>query len=82
MAKKEKTEATCNLGNTYKIADEVGETTEEKKGNSNIGEAYVNFKDFQNSINYLKKSLKFFRQVGDRAGEGKAYCNLGNAITV
>ena len=51
MAAKGQTEATCNLGNTNKIADEVGERTEEEKRNSTIGNAYVNFKDFQNSIN-------------------------------
>ena len=51
MAAKGQTEATCNLGNTNKIADEVGERTGEEKRNSTIGNAYVNFKDFQNSIN-------------------------------
>ena len=79
MAAKGQTEATCNLGNTNQIADKVGERTEEEKRNSTIGDACVNFKDFQNTINYLEICLKFFRQVGDRAGEGKAYCNLGNA---
>ena len=81
MAAKGQTEASCNLRNTNKIADEVGERTEKEKGNSTIGDAYeyVKFKDFQNSINYLEICLKFFRQVGDRAGEGKVNCNLGNA---
>ena len=78
MAAKGQTEATT-CKNTNKIADEVGERTEEEKRNSTIGDACVNFKDFQNTINYLEICLKFFRQVGDRAGEGKAYCNLGNA---
>ena len=80
MAAKGQTKATCNLANTNKIADEVGERTEEEKGNSTIGDAYINFKDLQNSINYLEICLKFFRQVGERAGEGKAYCNLSIAF--
>ena len=34
MAAKGQTEATCNLGNTNKIADEVGERTGEENENS------------------------------------------------
>ena len=82
MAAKGQTEASSNLGNTNKIAGEVGERTEEEKGNSTIGDAYVNFKDFQNSINYLEICLKFFRQVGDRAGEGLPTVILATPITV
>ena len=80
MAAKEQTEATCNLGDTNKITDKVGERTEEEKGNSTIGDAYVNFKDFQKTIEYHKRRLKISKEVGDKAGEGKAYCNLGNAF--
>ena len=79
MAAKGRTEATCNLENTGKIADEVEERTEEEQGNSTIGDAYVNFKDFQKTIEYHKRHLKISKEVGDKAGEGKAYCNLGNA---
>ena len=79
MAAKGQTGATCNLGNTNKIADEVGERTEEEKGDSTIGDAYINFKDFQKAIEYHARDLKISKEVGDRAGEGKAYCNLGNA---
>ena len=59
----------------------------------NIGDAYVNFKDFQRAlgiayyslgdfrkaIEYHKRYLKISKEVGDRAGEGAAYCNLGVA---
>ncbi|XP_073229372.1 uncharacterized protein [Porites lutea] len=61
--------------------------------NSNIGDEYVNFKDFQNAlgiayhslghfrkaIEYHERHLKISKEVGDRAGEGKAYGNLGVA---
>ncbi|CAH3196420.1 unnamed protein product, partial [Porites evermanni] len=30
-------------------------------------------------IEYHERHLKISKEVGDRAGEGKAYCNLGNA---
>ena len=35
--------------------------------------------DFQKAIEYHERHLKISKEVGDRAGEGKAYCNLGNA---
>ena len=61
--------------------------------NGNIGDPFVNFKDFQNAlgiayyslgdfqkaIEYHERHLKISKEVGDRAGEGKAYCNLGIA---
>ena len=71
------TEANCNLGNTNEIDNEVGETREKEKGNSNIGDAYVNLKDFRNAIKYLEVYLKRSKEVGDRAREGEAYDNLG-----
>ena len=59
----------------------------------NIGDAYVNFKDFQRAlgiayyrlgdfrkaIEYHERYLKISTEVGDRAGEGGAYGNLGVA---
>ena len=61
--------------------------------NGNIGDPFVNFKDFQHAlgiayyslgdfrkaIEYHERHLKISKEVGDRAGEGKAYGNLGNA---
>ena len=61
--------------------------------NGNIGDPFVNFKDFQHAlgiayyslgdfrkaIEYHKRHLKISKEVGDRAGEGSAYGNLGNA---
>ncbi|CAH3186124.1 unnamed protein product [Porites evermanni] len=61
--------------------------------NGNIGDPFVNFKDFQHAlgiayyslgdfrkaIEYHERHLEISREVGDRAGERKAYCNLGNA---
>ena len=61
--------------------------------NGNIGDAYVNFKDFQHAlgiayhrlgdfrkaIEYHERHLKISKEVKDRAGEGSAYGNLGNA---
>ena len=79
MAEKGQTEENCNLRNTNKIDNEVGEKREEERGNSNISDAYVNLKDFKNAINCLEINLKLSKEVGDRAGEGIAYGNLGNA---
>ncbi|XP_073229373.1 uncharacterized protein [Porites lutea] len=61
--------------------------------NGNIGEPFVNFKDFQHAlgiayyslgdfrkaIEYHERHLKISKEVGDRAGEGRAYGNLGIA---
>ena len=30
------------------------------------------------AIEYHERDLKISKEVGDRAGEGRAYCNLGN----
>ena len=35
--------------------------------------------DFRKAIEYLEKHLKIAIEIGDRAGEGRAYGNLGNA---
>ena len=59
----------------------------------NIGDVYVNFKDFQRAlgiayyrlgdfrkaIEYHERYLKISTEVGDRAGEGGAYGELGVA---
>ena len=59
----------------------------------NIGDAYVNYKDFQHAlgiayyslgdfrkaIEYHERYLKISKEVGDRAGEGRAYRILGVA---
>ena len=34
---------------------------------------------FQRAIEYDEKDVSITKDVGDRAGEGRAYCNLGNA---
>ena len=61
--------------------------------NGNIGDPYVNFKDFQHAlgiayyslgdfqkaIEYHERHLKISKEMGNRAGEGIAYGNLGNA---
>ena len=61
--------------------------------NGNIGDTFVNFKDFQHAlgiafyslgdfrkaIEYHERHHKISKEGGDRAGGGKAYGNLGNA---
>ncbi|XP_073229371.1 uncharacterized protein [Porites lutea] len=61
--------------------------------NGNTSDPFVNFKDFQHAlgiayysrgdfrkaIEYHERHLKISKEVGDRAGEGRAYGNLGNA---
>ena len=78
MAEKRQKETNCNLGNTNEINNEVEEKREEEKGNSNIGDAYINLKDFRNAIKYLEIYLKLSREVGGKATEGKVHGNLGN----
>ena len=79
MAEEVQTGANCNLENTNKIGNVVGERREEEKGNRHIGDANVNFKDLQDATDWHERDLKVSREVGDREGEGKEYCNLGNA---
>ena len=45
----------------------------------NLGNAYDSLGDFEKAIEYHKRSLKIAKEMGDKAGEGKRYCNLGNA---
>ena len=35
--------------------------------------------DYKKAIEYHEKHLKIAKEIGDRAGEGRAYGNLGNA---
>ena len=44
-----------------------------------LGLAYYSLGDFRKAIEYLERHLKISKEVGDRAGEGGAYCNLGVA---
>ena len=60
MAEKRHTEANCNIENTNRIANEVGERREEEKGNSHISDA----KDFQNAIGRHEQDLKISRGNG------------------
>ena len=39
-----------------------------------------NLGDFQKAIEYHERHLKISKETGDRAGEGRAYGNLGNAF--
>ena len=48
---------------------------EEEPGN--LGDAYQSLGDHQKAIEYLKKLLKIAREIGDRAGEGIAYRDIG-----
>ena len=38
---------------------------------------YSSFVDFEEAIKCHKMSLDIAKELGDRAGEGQAYCNLG-----
>ena len=40
---------------------------------------YASLGDYQKAIEYHEKHLKIAIEIGDRAGEGRAYGNLGNA---
>ena len=44
--------------------------------------AYHSLGDFKKAIEYYNLDLKIAKEVGNKHGEGKAYCNLGLLITV
>ena len=41
--------------------------------------AYLSFGEYKKAIDYHERNLQIAKEVGDRAGEGSAYGNLGNA---
>ena len=43
-----------------------------------MGIPYMSLGDFRKAIEYHEKHLKIAIEIGDRAGEGRAYGNLGN----
>ena len=58
---------------------EVENRAEEEIAYSNLCNAYQDFSDFKQALEYHKHHLSIAKEVGDRAGEGLAYGNLGNA---
>ena len=44
-----------------------------------LGNAYDSLGDFSRAIEHHTQHLAIAKEVGDRAGEGRAYCNLGIA---
>ena len=44
-----------------------------------LGSAYQNLGSFSKALEHHKEHLTMAKEVGDRAGEGKAYANLGIA---
>jgi tetratricopeptide (TPR) repeat protein len=44
-----------------------------------LGRAYQSLGSFSKALEYHKEHLTMAKEVGDRAGEGRAYANLGNA---
>ena len=44
-----------------------------------LGDAHFSMGDFSQAIAYYMQHLAIAKEVGDRAGEGRAYANLGNA---
>ena len=44
-----------------------------------LGNAHQSLGDFSEAIKYHTQCLEIAKEVGDRAGEGKAYGNLGIA---
>ena len=49
------------------------------EGASYVGNADHSLGDFKKASEYHNRHLKTETKVGDRAGQGKCYCNLGNA---
>ena len=52
---------------------------EEERAFFYLGNAYQSPGDFQRAIEYHEKDISIAKDVGDRAGEGRTCCNLGNA---
>ena len=50
-----------------------------KHGNGNLGNAFKSLGQFQEAIEYHEKRLAIAKEVGNRAGEGRAYSGLGSA---
>ena len=46
----------------------------------NMGNAYHSLGNFKQAIEYYNQPLTIAKEVGSRAGEGRAYANLGNAL--
>ncbi|XP_078379290.1 uncharacterized protein LOC144662372 [Oculina patagonica] len=44
-----------------------------------LGNAYEILGDFKTAVDCHERHLQIAKHAGDKAGEGKAYCNLGNA---
>jgi tetratricopeptide (TPR) repeat protein len=44
-----------------------------------LGNAYYSLGNFSKAIEYHKEHLTMAKEVGDRAGESRAYGNFGNA---
>ena len=44
-----------------------------------LGRAYQSLGDYAKAIEYHEQHLAIAKEVGDRAGEGRAYSYLGNA---
>jgi tetratricopeptide (TPR) repeat protein len=51
----------------------------ERKCNGNLGNAYYSLGNFNKAIEYHTKHLNICIDIGNKSGEGMAYCNLGDA---
>ena len=45
----------------------------ERRAYGNLGNAYQSMADYQKAIEYHEKRLTIAKEIGDRAGEGRAY---------
>ena len=60
-------------------AKEIDDRAEEGRGYADLSNAYHSLGDFRKAIEYNEKRLKIAMEIGDQAGEAKAYRNLGIA---
>ena len=69
-----------NLQNTKKLKpnDEAGKEETHK----NLGIVYQNSSDIHKAIEYLECHLQTAKEVVDKAGEGRAYGNIGISYQV
>ncbi|XP_078380266.1 uncharacterized protein LOC144663227 [Oculina patagonica] len=78
----DKTEEKTLYGDVAKAHDSLVDLNEEteylKQYSDYLGIGYYSLRDIKRAIKCHERDLKIAREVGDTAGEGRAYGNLGN----
>ena len=60
------------MKNVWKLQKKSVIGPEKEEPNGNLGNAYQSLGDYRKAIEYHEKRLKIAKEIGDRAGEGRA----------